>query len=179
MVQTDSWVWGDELIVWGFDPSHRYTFKILQPKRGRTGCLSLQYHHQKSESWLVIRGIAWTLVAVDGTVCTRVMRPGDIQNLSAGMIHRVAAVSDDLQIVEPSTPDAHAADKSVPKDVVRLHCVHGRPIDAPRNESEKRVVETAIQYTEEAMQAIEAGKTPPEHNRAFLDTHGASHLGGW
>ena len=64
-IQTDSWVWGNERIIWGYDSSHQYTFKILEPKRGHSGCMSLQYHHVKSETWLVLRGQLWTLFIVD------------------------------------------------------------------------------------------------------------------
>ena len=175
-IKSDKWVWGQERIVWGFDPSHQYTFKILEPKKGREGCLSLQYHHQKSESWCVFAGVAWALIAVDGEVCTRIMRRGDIQNLPAGTIHRLMGVSDDVQVIEPSTPDRHAADKSVAKDVVRLHCVLGRPCDEPRDEKERELVKNAVALTEEAIACIEKGALPPEHNAEFLATRGAYSL---
>lgn len=176
LIREDEWVWGREKIVWGFDPAHQYTFKILEPKVGRAGCLSLQYHHHKSESWLVLRGAAWILLIADGRVCTRVMRAGDIQNLPAGVIHRITSITADAQIAEPSTPDAHAADKSKPKDVVRLHCYHGRPVVPPRNEQEGALVREANQLTEAAMEEIAAGRTPPEHNIAWLVSRGAFRL---
>ena len=169
----DEWVWGREKIVWGYDSSHKYTFKILEPKKGRPGCLSLQYHHQKSESWCVFKGIAWALVVVGDTVCVRVMRSGDIQNLPCGSIHRLMAVSDDLQVIEPSTPDAHAADKSAPKDVVRLHCVLGRECAAPRSAAEEKIVTRAIEITEEAIKAIESGNIPKEYHVEKLAELGA------
>lgn len=167
-LKIDQWIWGRELILWGFDPSHKYTFKVLEPKRGRPGCLSLQYHNDKSESWLVLRGSVWALVVSDGVVCTRIMRPGDVQNISPGMIHRLMGISDDARIAEPSTPDKHAADKSVTKDVIRLHCVLGREVAKPRNETEAKLIETAISYTEEAILAIEKGEAPKEHNLTVL-----------
>ncbi|NDC37224.1 MAG: hypothetical protein EBZ48_04135 [Proteobacteria bacterium] len=167
-VQVDTWVWGRERILWGFEPSHKYTFKILEPKRGRAGCMSLQYHLEKSESWLVLRGELWTLFVVDGKVCTRIMRAGDGQNILTGMIHRMAGVTDDVQVAEPSTPDRHAADKSVLKDVVRLHCVHGRPCDAPRDSVEAALLQESIRISEEAMVAIDAGQRPREYNPEFL-----------
>lgn len=169
----DNWVWGREQILWGFDPSHKYTFKILEPKRGRAGCMSLQYHHEKSESWLILRGELWALFIVEGKVCTRVLRPGDGQNILVGMVHRMTGLSDDVQVAEPSTPDKHAADKTVPKDVVRLHCVHGRPCDAVRDAAQAALVTQAIEVTEEALRAIDAGQRPREYNPEFLVGRGA------
>lgn len=172
-IREDSWVWGKEKIIWGYDPSHQYTFKILEPLPGQSGCLSLQYHFRKSETWLVVRGTVWILAVVGDTVCTRIMRVGDIQNLPCGTIHRITAISAEAQVAEPSTPDAHAADKKAEKDVVRLHCYHGRPVTAPRNDAERRIVELCVQYSNDAMKAIEHGKLPIEHNAATLVGNGA------
>jgi len=164
----DSWPWGSETILWGFKSDHQYTFKVLEPKQGRAGCLSLQYHHQKSESWFVLRGEVWALVVVDGIVCTRVMRPGDIQNLPTGVIHRLMGISEDAQVLEPSTPDLHAADKSQPKDVVRLHCVLGRDVSAPRTPQEGELVRECVKITEDAIAAIEQGSQPEQLNDSRL-----------
>jgi mannose-6-phosphate isomerase-like protein (cupin superfamily) len=169
-MKTDSWIWGDELIVWGFDPSHKYTAKVLKPKKGRAGALSLQYHHEKSESWIVFDGIAWALVIYNDTVCTKLMRPGDIINLPTGTIHRLMGASDNCKVIEPSTPDRHAADPKVTKDVVRLHCVLGREVAAPRNEQEAKFVKRAIELTEEAIACIEKGALPPEHDAEKLSS---------
>lgn len=163
-LQVDTWVWGTETIIWGFDPAHQYTFKVLAPKRGRDGCLSLQYHHEKSESWLQYRGTSWALLVIDGEVCTRLLRPGSLQNIPTGTIHRLMGVTDDCMVLEPSTPDKHAADKSVPKDVVRLHCTLGREVSAPRNDVEKSIIDRAIEVTEEACRAIAQGQMPKEYN---------------
>jgi len=167
-MKIDEWVWGKEKILRGDSSAHEFTLKVLEPKKGRIGCLSLQYHNKKSEAWVVIRGLAWALVVIDGQVCTAVMKPGDYVAMDADTIHRLMAVSDDLQILEPSTPDEHASDKSAIKDVVRLHCVHGREVSAARNSTEKALVEKCIEYSEEAIACIEAGKIPPEYNRTFL-----------
>ncbi len=173
MVQVDTWVWGNEKILWGYDLSHKYTYKTLEPKKGRLGCLSLQYHHEKSETWAIFRGVAWALVVVDDTVCTRIMRPGDVQNLAALAVHTITAISDDLVVLEASTPDRHAADKSLPKDVVRLHCLFGRPCVKPKDDREAAMLKRCIDVIDEAMLCIDRGKLPPEYSRAFLDTHGA------
>jgi hypothetical protein len=172
-LHVDSWIWGDEKIVWGYHPSHAYTLKVLEPKKGRAGCMSLQYHDHKSETWVAIRGLIWILIAVDGLVATKIMAPGDIQNISPGMIHRLTGITADAQILEPSTPDRHAADKSVTKDVVRLHCVHGRAVVPARTPGEAMLVEQAIRYTEEAVEAIERGELPPLHNPDHLCGRGA------
>lgn len=176
-IKEDVWVWGSEKIIWGFDSAHKYTFKILQPKVGQAGCLSLQYHHQKSESWLVLHGMAWVLLVIDGKICTRVMKAGDIQNLPSGVWHRITAISPDLQVAEPSTPDAHAADKSIPKDVVRLHCYHGREITVPSAEIQKKLVVEAVRVSDEAMRDIEKGKEPQQYGIETLVKNGAFRLG--
>ena len=172
-MQVDVWPWGREQIIWGFEPSHEYTLKILEPKKGRTGCLSLQKHDGKSETWICLRGIAWTLVVADGVVCTKLMRPGDVQNLDKGVIHRLMGVTDDVQVLEPSTPDAHAADKTAPKDVVRLHCMMGRECTDPINEKETEIVKRCIEVSEEACAFIDRGELPPEHNAEHLCGRGA------
>lgn len=172
-IKTDQWIWGNEGIIWGFDPSHKYTFKLIEPKQGRAGCMSLQYHHEKSETWIVWRGTIWGLVVAEGKVCTRIMRRGDIQNLPTGCIHRLMGLSPDAQVLEPSTPDRHAADKSVPKDVVRLHCVLGREVSPPGTEDERRLIEQCIGVTEAAIRAHESGCEPEELNRDVLSRHGA------
>jgi len=164
----DVWPWGSETILWGFKPDHQYTFKILEPKQGRAGCLSLQYHLKKSESWFVLQGVVWALVVVDKLACTRVMRAGDIQNLPTGTIHRLMGISGDARVIEPSTPDLHAADKSAPKDVVRLHCVLGREVSPARTTQEGELVKECAQITEDAISAIEAGEQPEELNVSRL-----------
>lgn len=172
----DEWVWGRERIIWGYANDHLYTLKLLEPKRGRMGCLSLQYHHKKSESWVVYRGVAWALMVFGGKVCTRIMRAGDVQNLPAGVIHRIMGVTEDLQVIEPSTPDQHAADKAVAKDVVRLHCVHGREVVLPRNDSEARIVAECVGLTEEAIRLVEKGEVPPEYRLDTAMQNGGSSL---
>lgn len=156
----DSYVWGEEEILYGFDPSHEYTYKLLKPKKGRQGCLSLQYHRKKSETWLVARGIAWGITIIDDKVETHVLHPGDHLNLEAGTIHRLMAVTDDCIVAESSTPDAYAADKNVEKDVIRLHCVHGRDCVLPDEVFKSKLVLSAIHATEAAIADIEAGKIP-------------------
>jgi len=108
------------------------------------------------------------LVVVDKLVCTRVMRKGDIQNLPTGSIHRLMGISQDARVLEPSTPDLHAADKSQPKDVVRLHCVLGREVSPARTPEEGELVKECVQITEEAIAAIERGAQPEQLNISRL-----------
>lgn len=169
--QIDSYIWGSEIILWGYDLSHQYTLKILKPKAG--GCLSLQYHDKKSETWLVHKGLAWAMVVVGDKVCTRIMRAGDAQNLKTGTIHRLAGISDDLEVFEASTPDAHAADKSQIKDVVRLHCTYGREVSPAKNPAQAKLIQTCSELTLQALADIQQGKIPTEYNVELLLDYGA------
>lgn len=164
----DIWIWGTEKIVWGFDDSHGFTFKLLEPKLGRAGCMSLQYHQEKSEVWLVLRGLVWSLFVFDGLVCTRILKAGDIQTIQPGTIHRLTGITADVRIAEPSTPDKHAANKSLKKDVIRLHCVHGREVTLPKSDAEQKVLKECIRVTEEALALIDMGKTPPEYRKEHI-----------
>jgi len=175
-IQVDTWPWGTEKILWGFDVSHQYTYKALEPKRGKAGCLSLQYHQEKSETWVIFRGVAWALLALDGKVCTRVMRAGDAQRIDTQMIHRFTGVSEDLVVLEASTPDRHAADKNLPKDVVRLHCFMNRPCVSPRDAAEAALLKRCVEVSEEAMDFIARDKMPPEYHSDFLKAHGATSI---
>jgi len=159
---TDEYVWGVEDILVGYKSEHPYTFKLLKPKKGRSGCLSLQYHNQKSETWVVVAGIAWGLTIVNDIVQSYVLRPGDHLTIKAGTVHRLLAVTDDTVVAEASTPDTYAANKKAIKDVVRLHCVHGRECQVPGDIFQCKLVLEAIQLTESAISVVESGSVPEE-----------------
>ena len=148
----------------------QYTVKILEPKVGRFGCLSLQYHNKKDETWVVIQGKVWALIVrEDNTVCTKIMKAGDVQNLPAGMIHRLMGLTEDCRVLEASSLDAHAADKNAPKDVVRLDCVYGRHTE---NTIDPKITQLCKDYTEEAIMAVIKGEEVPEHNpERFADVN--------
>lgn len=156
---TDEWAWGSEKIIWGYDKSHDYTYKILQPKKGKAGCLSLQYHNEKSESWFVHSGLAWglfvTLFDNKAIIESKVLKPGDFIALPLGKIHRLMGLTDDVQVIEASTPDKHAADKTAIKDVIRLDCVLGRECSEPRNALEARIVAECRKITQKTIQESE------------------------
>ncbi len=104
--------WGHELI-WAH--TDRYVGKILFV---RAGCrLSLQYHRQKDETFLVLEGEAeFSLDKGDGPVVT-LLKEGDVVRVQPGQVHRTLAVTD-VRLVEVSTPELD--------DVVRLGDDYGR-----------------------------------------------------
>jgi mannose-6-phosphate isomerase-like protein (cupin superfamily) len=106
--------WGWELI-WAETES--YVGKLLFVAAGEA--LSLQYHEEKDESWLVHEGRARVeLGDVGGDELQTVeIGPGDALRYPPGTLHRVTALEDTL-IVEVSTPQLD--------DVVRVEDRYGR-----------------------------------------------------
>ena len=105
--------WGYELI-WA--ESETYVGKVLFVRSGQA--LSLQYHEQKDESWLVQSGRAsLELGEVGGDLETFEIGTGDCFRYRPGTVHRVTALEDTL-ILEVSTPQLD--------DVVRLEDQYGR-----------------------------------------------------
>jgi mannose-6-phosphate isomerase len=105
--------WGWEL-VWA--EAEAYVGKLLFVRAGES--LSLQYHEQKDESWLVQEGRARLELGEVGGVREAVeIGPGDAFRFRPRTVHRVTALEDTL-VVEVSTP--HLA------DVVRLDDRYGR-----------------------------------------------------
>lgn len=106
--------WGWELIWAEAEP---YVGKLLFVRAGQA--LSLQYHEEKDESWLVHEGRAsLELGKVGGPLETIEIRPGDAFRYRPGTVHRVTAIEDTL-IIEVSTNHLD--------DVVRLEDRYGRP----------------------------------------------------
>jgi mannose-6-phosphate isomerase-like protein (cupin superfamily) len=105
--------WGWELI-WA--ETERYAGKLLFVRAGHA--LSLQYHEQKDESWLVHEGRASLEVgALGDSLETVEIGPGDAFHYRPGTVHRITALEDTL-VLEVST--AHL------DDVVRLDDRYGR-----------------------------------------------------
>ncbi|HUH15754.1 MAG TPA: hypothetical protein VML35_07705 [Gaiellaceae bacterium] len=106
--------WGYELI-WAL--TDRYCGKVLFVEAGRS--LSLQFHNEKDESWLVQSGRAkLELGAVGQKVLNEeVIGPGAAFHYVPGTVHRVTAI-EDTTILEVSTPHLD--------DVVRLEDLYGR-----------------------------------------------------
>jgi mannose-6-phosphate isomerase len=106
--------WGYELI-WA--QTGAYVGKVLFVKAGES--LSLQFHKEKDESWLVQSGRAkLELGSVGETMLKQeVIGPGAAFRFRPGTVHRVTAL-DDTTILEVSTPQL--------EDVVRLDDRYGR-----------------------------------------------------
>jgi mannose-6-phosphate isomerase len=106
--------WGHELI-WAL--SDEYCGKVLFVKAGCS--LSLQFHREKDESWLVQSGKAMLELgdAGDAILNEEVIVPGQAFRYRPGTVHRVTAL-EDTTILEVSTPHLD--------DVVRLEDLYGR-----------------------------------------------------
>ncbi len=106
--------WGCELI-WA--RTEVYVGKVLFVKAGHS--LSLQFHKEKDESWLVQSGRAkLELGEVGESVLNEVViAAGAAFHYPPGTVHRVTAI-EDTTILEVSTPQLD--------DVVRLEDAYGR-----------------------------------------------------
>jgi mannose-6-phosphate isomerase-like protein (cupin superfamily) len=119
----DAWVvvprkvekpWGHELI-WA--ETEQYVGKVLFVKAGES--LSLQFHREKDEAWLVQSGRAMLELGSvgDPVLSEEAIAPGAAFRFPPGTVHRVTAI-EDTTIVEVSTPQLD--------DVVRLEDRYGR-----------------------------------------------------
>ncbi|RMG47649.1 MAG: cupin domain-containing protein [Acidobacteria bacterium] len=89
----------------------RVVLKRLVVEQGHR--LSLQYHRQKEEAWIVLAGRARvTLGERRGEI-----GPGDVVHVRPGTVHRIEAI-ERLEILEASTPELD--------DVVRVEDDFGR-----------------------------------------------------
>ena len=106
--------WGYELI-WA--ETDDYVGKILFVKAGES--LSLQFHRQKDESWLVHSGRARIEMAAPGEKLPQaeIVGAGAAFRIEPGTVHRITGV-EDTTIIEVSTPFLD--------DVVRLEDRYGR-----------------------------------------------------
>ena len=106
--------WGHELI-WAL--TDVYCGKLLFVKAGHS--LSLQFHREKDESWLVQSGRAKLELGEAGESILKeeVISAGAAFHYPPGTVHRVTAI-EDTTILEVSTPQLD--------DVVRLQDAYGR-----------------------------------------------------
>ena len=106
--------WGYELI-WAL--TDIYCGKVLFVKAGHS--LSLQFHKEKDESWLVQSGRAKLELGEVGESVLKevVIAAGAAFHYPPGTVHRVTAI-EDTTILEVSTPQLD--------DVVRLEDAYGR-----------------------------------------------------
>jgi mannose-6-phosphate isomerase-like protein (cupin superfamily) len=122
----------DSLDAWAFDPrrvdkpwgyeliwaqTETYVGKVLFVRAGES--LSLQFHREKDESWLVQSGRAKLELGAAGerVLKEEVIASGAAFHFRPGTVHRVTAI-DDTTIVEVSTTQLD--------DVVRLEDAYGR-----------------------------------------------------
>jgi mannose-6-phosphate isomerase len=105
--------WGCEL-VWA--ENDRYAGKIIVIDAGRR--LSLQLHHRKDETILVLAGRMVLHLDDDaGTMTALELGPGDHARVATGRRHRFEAI-EPTALIEVSSPELD--------DVVRLEDDHGR-----------------------------------------------------
>jgi mannose-6-phosphate isomerase-like protein (cupin superfamily) len=105
--------WGHEL-VWAH--TERYVGKVIVIEAGKR--LSLQYHRQKDESILVIRGrLCLELEDERGQLERIELGPGEHRRIPVGRRHRFSGI-ERVELVEVSTPELD--------DVVRLQDDFGR-----------------------------------------------------
>jgi mannose-6-phosphate isomerase len=106
--------WGHELI-WAL--TDVYCGKILFVTAGSS--LSLQFHKEKDESWLVQSGRAKLELGDVGqrVLNEEVVSAGSAFHYAPGTVHRITAI-EDTTILEVSTPHLD--------DVVRLEDLYGR-----------------------------------------------------
>jgi mannose-6-phosphate isomerase len=106
--------WGHELI-WAL--TEIYCGKLLFVKAGHS--LSLQFHREKDESWLIHDGRAKLELgsAGEAMLSQEVVAAGACFRFRPGTVHRITAL-EDTTILEVSTPELD--------DVVRLEDRYGR-----------------------------------------------------
>ena len=106
--------WGHELI-WAL--TDVYCGKVLFVAAGHS--LSLQFHREKDESWLVHSGRCQIELGDTGqaVLSEEVVGPGAALHYPPGTVHRITAL-EDTTILEVSTPHLD--------DVVRLDDLYGR-----------------------------------------------------
>jgi mannose-6-phosphate isomerase-like protein (cupin superfamily) len=106
--------WGYELI-WAVTDA--YAGKVIFVKAGHS--LSLQFHREKDEAWLIQSGRAKIELGEPGETMLReeVVGPGAAFHYPPGTVHRITAI-EDTTFVEVSTPHLD--------DVVRLEDKYGR-----------------------------------------------------
>jgi mannose-6-phosphate isomerase len=106
--------WGHELI-WALTDD--YCGKLLFVKAGES--MSLQFHREKDESWLIHSGRVELEMAGPGKKlpASEVVGAGAAFRIQPGTVHRVKALEDTM-IFEVSTPQL--------EDVVRLEDKYGR-----------------------------------------------------
>ena len=106
--------WGSEHIV---DLNDAYCIKYLRIRRGKR--LSKQYHEQKHETMMLVRGLAVLSLSDEQGDRDIVMGFGEAHVIEPGTVHRIEGLSAGAAVIlEVSTPEL--------EDVVRLQDDYGR-----------------------------------------------------
>ena len=113
--------WGHEIIWAQSSGQGGYVGKLIHIIKGRQ--LSLQYHEEKEEAIYVVSGRL--LFITKGTVdnpkeyeTAEILKPGQSREIPVGLIHRFAAGTKSVDLIEVSTKHLD--------DVVRLQDDYGR-----------------------------------------------------
>jgi mannose-6-phosphate isomerase len=105
------WGWENRFAV-----TDKYLGKVIHLDRGEM--LSLQYHRQKDETLLMLKGVMdLQLEDPDGRMVTHRLTPGMSQRILPGRKHRMIGV-EESEFFEVSSPEID--------DVVRLEDKYGR-----------------------------------------------------
>jgi mannose-6-phosphate isomerase-like protein (cupin superfamily) len=104
---------------WGFElrfvRTEKYAGKLLFIKAGSQ--LSLQYHEQKDEAFLVHEGTLELVLGEGNEQRVETLQAGECKHIPPGTVHRFRAVTD-CTLFEVSTPEL--------EDVVRIEDDYGR-----------------------------------------------------
>ncbi|TET25260.1 MAG: cupin domain-containing protein [Dehalococcoidia bacterium] len=104
--------WGFELL---FAHTPHYAGKVIFVKKDHR--LSLQYHKKKDETIYIYQGKALLDIEEDGSMVSRVVKPGESITVPPFTKHRLKAI-EDTTFFEVSTPELD--------DVVRIEDDYGR-----------------------------------------------------
>ena len=106
--------WGE---YYGWDQGGGWNLKTIYIKPSKR--LSLQYHHNREEWWLLVEGDATARIHEGKTVCTIPLKKGEVFRVSKRQIHRLSSKRGGV-VVEV------AYGVFDEEDIVRLEDDHGR-----------------------------------------------------
>lgn len=107
--------WGE---FYGWDSGKKWYVKTMYVKPGKR--LSLQYHHHRSERWVLVEGDATAVTIEKGVRKETPLKIGDTFIVPKGMPHRLTSKRGGI-LVEVAVGSAFNED-----DIVRLEDDHGR-----------------------------------------------------
>ncbi|RJR13509.1 hypothetical protein C4585_01915 [Candidatus Parcubacteria bacterium] len=127
-VQSSSWMIGDAsrafrrlVRPWGemynWDKGKKWNLKTIYVKPGKR--LSLQYHHHRSERWVLVEGDATAITVEKGKLKQTPLKVGETFIVPKGMTHRLTSKRGGI-LVEV------AVGKFDENDIVRVEDDHGR-----------------------------------------------------